>query len=35
MSLLVLPLLRTGWRIQRWEGALLLAAYLGIGFWLL
>jgi cation:H+ antiporter len=35
MSLLVLPMLRTGWKIRRWEGALLLAAYLGIGFWLL
>jgi len=35
MSLLILPLQRTGWRIQRWEGALLLVCYLGIGAWLL
>jgi cation:H+ antiporter len=35
MSVLVLPLLRTGFRVQRWEGALLLACYVGIGIWLL
>jgi len=35
LSVLVFPMLRTGWRIQRWEGALLLACYLGIGIWLL
>jgi cation:H+ antiporter len=35
MSILVFPMLRTGWRIQRWEGAVLLALYLGLGFWLL
>ena len=35
LSLLIFPMLRTGWRIQRWEGALLLACYLGIGIWLL
>ncbi len=35
LSVLVFPLLRTEWRIQRWEGALLLGSYLGIGFWLL
>jgi len=35
MSLLVFPMLRTGWRIQRWEGAVLLVLYLGLGFWLL
>jgi cation:H+ antiporter len=35
MSLVVFPMLRTGWRIQRWEGALLLGCYLGLGAWLL
>lgn len=35
MSLLLFPLLRSGWRIRRWEGAILLAAYLGVGWWLL
>ena len=35
LSVLVVPLLRTEWRIQRWEGALLLGSYVGIGFWLL
>ncbi|MEQ9399673.1 MAG: calcium/sodium antiporter [Longimicrobiales bacterium] len=35
LSLLVFPLLRTEWRIQRWEGAVLLGSYVGIGFWLL
>jgi cation:H+ antiporter len=35
MSLLLLPLQRTGWRIQRWEGALLLGCYLALGVWLL
>ena len=35
MSLLLLPILRNGWRIHRWEGALLLTAYLGVGWWLL
>lgn len=35
LSVLVVPMLRTGWRIRRWEGALLLACYLGLGFWLL
>lgn len=29
MSLALLPLLRTGWRLRRWEGALLLAGYVG------
>ena len=28
MSLLLLPLLRTAWRIRRWEGAILLVAYM-------
>ena len=35
LSVLVLPLLRTDWRIQRWEGAVLLASYVGLGVWLL
>ena len=35
MSLLLFPLLRSGWRIRRWEGALLLATYIGIGVFLL
>jgi cation:H+ antiporter len=35
MSILLLPLLRTGWRIQRWEGALLLVCYITLGAWLL
>ncbi len=35
ISVLVVPMLRTGWCIQRWEGALLLVCYLGLGLWLL
>jgi len=35
LSVLLFPLLRSGWRIQRWEGALLLAGYIGLGAWLL
>lgn len=35
MSVIVLPMLRTGWRIHRWEGAVLLTCYLGLGAWLL
>jgi cation:H+ antiporter len=35
ISLLLFPLLRTGWRIQRWEGALLLVCYAIVGAWLL
>lgn len=35
ISLLVFPMLRTGLRIQRWEGALLLTTYLGLTVWLL
>jgi cation:H+ antiporter len=35
MSVCLLPLLRTGWRIQRWEGALLLGAYIAFGVWIL
>jgi len=35
MSMMLLPMLRTRWRIERWEGALLLGCYLGLGAWLL
>ena len=35
VSLLLLPILRSGWRIRRWEGALLLAAYIGAGVYIL
>jgi len=35
ISLLLFPLLRSGWRIRRWEGAMLLIAYLVIGGFLL
>ncbi len=35
LSLLVVPLLWTEWRVQRWEGAVLLGSYLTLGFWLL
>jgi cation:H+ antiporter len=35
MSVLLFPMLRMGWRIRRWEGALLLICYVGVGFWLL
>jgi cation:H+ antiporter len=35
MSLLVFPLLRTDWRIERWEGILLLLCYVTLGAWLL
>jgi cation:H+ antiporter len=35
VSLLLLPLLRTGWRIKRLEGAILLGAYIAAGFYLL
>lgn len=35
LSLLVFPLLRSGWCIERWEGACLLAAYVGAGVYLL
>ena len=36
MSLLLVPILmlRSSGRIQRWEGALLLATYIGLGWWL-
>lgn len=35
ISLLVFPLLRSGWKIRRWEGALLLGAYVVAGVVLL
>ncbi len=35
LSVLVFPFMRTGWRIGRWEGAVLLGSYVAIGFWLL
>ncbi len=35
ISLLLFPLLRRGWKIEKWEGAILVAAYIGIGFVLL
>ena len=35
MSLLLLPILRNGWQIKRWEGALLLTGYIGMGWWLI
>lgn len=35
MSVLLLPLLRSGWKIRRWEGALLLATYIVVGVYLL
>lgn len=35
MSLLLFPVLRSGWRIRRWEGAILLGTYIAIGSFLL
>lgn len=35
ISVLLLPLLRSGWKLRRWEGAFLVAVYVGIGFVLL
>ncbi|MDE0898382.1 MAG: calcium/sodium antiporter [Longimicrobiales bacterium] len=35
ISLLLFPLLRSGWRIRRWEGAILLSAYAAAGVYLL
>lgn len=35
LSLLLFPLLRTDWRLDRFEGAVLLAAYVGVGIYLL
>jgi cation:H+ antiporter len=34
MSLLLFPVLRSGWRIRRWEGAILVAAYVAAGLYL-
>jgi cation:H+ antiporter len=35
LSILLLPVLRSGWRIRRWEGAILLGAYVAAGIYLL
>jgi cation:H+ antiporter len=35
MSVLLFPVLRSGWKIRRWEGGVLLAAYAAAGWWLL
>ncbi len=35
MSLLLFPILRSGWRIRRWEGVILLTAYVAAGVFLL
>jgi cation:H+ antiporter len=35
ICLVVFPMLRTGWRIQRWEGVVLLTTYVGLALWLL
>jgi cation:H+ antiporter len=35
VSLLLLPILRSGWRIRRWEGAILVGAYVASGWFLL
>jgi len=35
MSLLLFPVLRSGWKIRRWEGAILLSAYFAVGVFLL
>ncbi len=34
MSMLLFPVLRSGWRIRRWEGAILVTAYILAGFFL-
>ena len=34
-NLMLLPILRSRWRIRRWEGALLLATYIAAGVFLL
>jgi cation:H+ antiporter len=34
MSLLLFPVLRSGWRIRRWEGAILVTAYVLTGIYL-
>lgn len=35
LSVLVFPFMRSGWRIGRGEGAILLGSYVAVGFWLL
>lgn len=35
LSVAVFPLLRTDWKVQRWEGALLLSGYVLLGAWIL
>lgn len=35
VSALLVPVLRSGWRIRRWEGTILVAAYIGAGIFLL
>ncbi len=35
ISVLLFPLLRMGFRIRRWEGAILLGCYFALGMWLL
>ena len=35
LSVLLLPVLRSGWQIRRWEGAVLLSAYVGAFLFLL
>lgn len=35
MSVLVFPLLRTRWRLHRWEGLVLLGSYLGLAVYLI
>jgi len=35
VSALLFPVLRSGWRIRRWEGAILVAAYIAAGIFLL
>ncbi len=35
VSALLFPVLRSGWRIRRWEGTILVAAYIGAGIFLL
>jgi cation:H+ antiporter len=35
VSALLFPVLRSGWRIRRWEGTILVGAYIGAGIFLL
>jgi cation:H+ antiporter len=35
ISLLLFPILRSGWRIRRWEGVLLLSVYIAAGIFLI